>query len=225
MADQRTRFIILAVGFGLTLVGVLLLAVFIPPDDTYHETFDSPGEWGVFVSMNPQGVGNVVDGVYRLYMPNPQQRVWAAGNTRGFGDGVYSVEVTQTAGPLRNGHGLIWRLSEGESGARFYFFVISGDGMISAGYCYNDCAGEERNLTDGTWLSTGVIRQGYDVTNTLKVRAEGPDFTFYVNDQEVWSAHDSKFEEGDIGLMLEAYEEGGPEVYFDNFMVVPLALE
>ncbi|MBN1284563.1 MAG: hypothetical protein JXB47_04120 [Anaerolineae bacterium] len=218
--DQRTRFVIVAVAFGLTLVGVTLLAVLAPGTRPYHETFDATGDWGVFVSVNPQGVGNVVDGVYRLYMPTAQQRVWAIGNTQGFGDGVYSVEVTQVAGPLRNGHGFIWRLTDDAEGrASFYFFVVSGDGMISAGYCYNDCAGEERNLTDGTWLATGAIRQGYDVTNMIAVRAEGPDFTFYVNGEAVWSASDPKFAAGDIGLMLEAYEQGGPEVYFDNFKV------
>jgi hypothetical protein len=201
---------------AVVAVALLGLAVASRPK-SYHETFDSQGSWGEYGTFNPEGAGAVAEGVYHMQVVSPRQRVWAAAE-QWFGDALYSVEVTQVAGPFRNGHGLIWRADEHRE--RFYFFVISADGMISAGYCVNACLGAERNLTQG-WLSTDVIRPGY-VTNTIAVRAQGPDFTFYVNDVPVWEASDAKFAEGDIGLILESYEEGGVVVQFDNFRVEPL---
>ena len=213
LADLRVRIaLVLAAVIAVVVLG---LAVADRPK-RYHETFDSQGNWGQYGTFNPEGSGAVADGVYHMQVASPRQRVWAAAE-QWFGDALYSVEVTQTSGPFRNGHGLIWRADAHRE--QFYFFVISADGMISAGYCVNACLGAERNLTQG-WLSTDAIRPGY-VTNTIAVRAQGPDFTFYVNNVPVWEASDAKFAEGDIGLILESYEEGGVVVEFDNFRVEP----
>ncbi|MCZ7543791.1 MAG: hypothetical protein M5R40_09750 [Anaerolineae bacterium] len=216
LADVRVR-VILIVGLVVALV-VVGLAVAGRQPGPYHETFDAQGSWGLYGSYSPEGSGAVDEGVYLMQVPLPRQRAWAA-TKQWYGDALYSVEVTQREGPLRNGHGLIWRVDEHRE--RFYYFVISSDGIYSAGYCVNACLGEERNMTQG-WLPTDVIRTGLGQTNTIAVRAEGPDNTFFINDTAVWQATDVKFAEGDVGLILETYEQGGVVVAFDNFRVEPL---
>jgi hypothetical protein len=46
---------------------------------------------------------------------------------------------------------------------------------------------------------------------------------FMLNDVEVGRASDERLTEGEIGLLVETLGQGGVEVWFDNFQVLPLA--
>lgn len=216
LADPRVRLPLVTMAvIALVILGAALANRRPGP---YYEPFDETGSWGEFAAFDPHGSGVVSDGAYYMQLPLEMERIWATAE-RWYGDAVISVDVKQVDGPLRNGHGLIWRADEGAE--RFYFFVISSDGIFSAGYCVNLCAGSERNMTRG-WLSNAALHVGYDVVNTIAVRAEGGRFTFYANGTPILEADDAKFAEGDIGLILETYEEGWPTVVFDNLRVEPL---
>ena len=68
-----------------------------------------------------------------------------------------------------------------------------------------------------------AVKQGSDLTNVLKVRAEAGNLIFYVNNQEVGRVTDDSFKKGDIGLIVGSLGEGGVHIQFDNFKVTPLA--
>ena len=214
--DVRARAVALVAAALAVVAAGLALAGRGPA--AYHEPFDAPGSWGQYNAFSPEGSGTVADGVYNLQVTLPRQRAWATAERWFQGDARYSVEVTQVEGPLTNAHGLIWHVDE--PGEGFYFFLITPDGLFSAGYCVNECLGAERNMTRG-WQPSDAIHAAGE-TNTLAVRAEGNRYTFFINDEQVWEATESKFTEGDIGLMLETYSEGGAWVQFDNFRVEPL---
>ncbi|NJN54292.1 MAG: hypothetical protein HC804_05755 [Anaerolineae bacterium] len=72
------------------------------------------------------------------------------------------------------------------------------------------------------WFESAAIKQGADVSNLLKVRAEAGNLIFYVNNQEVGRVTDNSFAQGDIGLIVGSLGQGGVLVQFDNFRVTPL---
>lgn len=183
---------------------------------TWTETFDAPGKWRVGDDLD--AAGQVVDGVYRFDVRADIGIFWTtAGQT--FGDGVYSVEVVQTAGPIDAGYGLMWRVDDAAD--NFYLFQISGDGYVWIGRCSSGCA-EERNLVESWWFESPAVQQGLNARNVLSVTAEAGNFIFRINEIEVGRATDATLARGDVGLFVETLGQGNVRVEFDNFQVAPL---
>ena len=145
------------------------------------------------------------------------QLVWTTAG-ESFANGRYSVEATQTEGPLDSGYGMLFRVDD--TNDSFYLFEISGDGFVWVGRHDN---GEDAGPIIGQWwFESPAVRQGLNQTNTLTVQAEAGNLIFYVNDQEVGRITDNTYSRGDIGLMVETLGQGGIAVQFDNFSVTPL---
>ena len=185
-----------------------------PSDEPYQETFDSAGNWGVGTTADVEG--QVINGVYELNVKD-NHGIYFASAGENFSDGSYSIEATQIDGPLNNGYGLLFRLDE-ESDT-FYAFEVSGDGYVWIGYCSNLCLDEAIALAGGDWFRSAAVNTGLHETNRLRVVAEGPQMTFFVNGQEVARTADSRLIEGDIAVMVEALGERGVRVAFDNIEV------
>jgi hypothetical protein len=117
------------------------------------------------------------------------RRIWASFGRRpgeNLADGIYSVEATPLDGPLDNGYGMIFRAED--DAQSFYIFEVSADGFVWIGYCLDACAEQAALIGDG-WFPAEAVRQGLDVTNTLRVRAEAGNMIFYVNDTGGRSRH------------------------------------
>lgn len=183
--------------------------------DPYLATFDEVGRWSVGDDIYSSG--QVRDGVYDLLIKNDDVSRWAAAGET-FDDGIYTVEATQVEGPLDNGYGMLFRADV--KAGNFYLFKISGDGYVWIGR-YRDGA-EEAPLVGGHWFESKAVRQGLNVTNTLRVIAESGNLIFFVNDQEVGRVTDNTFRRGDIGLFAQTLGFSGVRVAFDNFSVRPL---
>ena len=91
----------------------------------YHEEFDSLGTWGS--DDTSEAFGNVTNGVFEFAVKVPEAFFWSTGGET-FGDGTYELETTQTAGPLDNGYGMMFRI-DNETNS-FYLFEVSGDGYV-----------------------------------------------------------------------------------------------
>ena len=182
----------------------------------YNEPFDDPGGWGVGSDVDAEGT--VDDGRYEFLVKSNLGLFWSTAG-RNFDDGVYEVEATQIEGPLDNGYGMLFRVNDDTDS--FYIFEVSGDGYIWIGRCQNGCEEEEVLIEDG-WFASEAVNPGLNAPNQLRVRAEGANMIFSVNDQEVGRVTDDTFAEGDIGIMVETLGEGGVLVAFDNFTVTPL---
>jgi hypothetical protein len=200
---------------------ILLLALFAvgcqrAETEPYLETFDTAGNWGVGSDLNT--IGEIVDGRYELLVRTEIDRFWTNAG-RVFANGVYEVEATHIAGPIDNGYGMLFRIDDRSNS--FYAFQVSSDGYIWIAYCGDGCL-EERPLVQNGWFASTAVNQGLNATNRLRVHADGSNFTFYVNDQEVGRATDNAIARGDIGLAVETFGEGGVRIAFDNFSVTPL---
>lgn len=130
-----------------------------------------------------------------------------------FADFVLEVDVTQLAGDLESSYGLLFRM---QNPGQFYRFDITGSGLYVM----------ERHNGDGTWtrflddwVESAAIKQGLTVTNRLKVVAQGPLLSFYVNDQLLQQVNDGSFAAGQIALAAGTFGRGGLEVAFDNLVV------
>ena len=130
-----------------------------------------------------------------------------------FADFVLEVDVTQMAGDLESSYGLLFRM---QNPGQFYRFDITGNGMYVM----------ERHNGDGTWtrflddwVESAAIKQGLTVSNRLKVVAQGPLLSYYVNDQLLQQVNDASFAAGQVGLDAGTFGRGGLEVAFDNLVV------
>jgi hypothetical protein len=182
----------------------------------YSESFDSPGNWGSGSSADVQG--RVLDGSYDLLVKN-NHGLYLASAGESFADGVYELETTQIDGPLNNGYGMLFRVDEATDS--FYVFEVSGDGYVWIGYCQELCETEAVALVGGDWFRSPAVKTGLMATNHLRVVADGPKMTFFVNGTEIGRTADSRLAEGDIAVMVEALGESGVHVLFDNFSVNP----
>ena len=202
---------------GLLALFLLLLAACASLQGPYEETFEEAGKWGTGEDLEAKG--EVAGGRYEFLVKADLGLFWAtAGEQRS--DGVYQVEATQLEGPLDNGYGLMFRVDPDTNS--FYLFEVSGDGYVWVGVCEDSCEEEQSLIGDG-WVSSEAVRQGLDATNVLRVRAEGGNMIFFVNDQEVGRVTDNTLSRGDLGIMVETLGQGGVLVAFDNFTVTPLS--
>ena len=196
----------------LLLTALISVACGLGDSGPYVETFESLGSWGSGQSADVEGQVN--NDVYEMHVKN-NHGLYMASAGENFADGIYELEATQIDGPSNNGYGMLFRVDEPSDS--FYVFEISGDGYVWIGYCVNLCEDEAIALVGGGWYPSPAIETGHHAKNQLRVAAEGPKMTFFVNGVEVGRTSDNRLTEGDIAVMVEALGEGGVRVAFDNF--------
>lgn len=137
----------------------------------------------------------LVDGALRLGADDPDSLVYAAGGPH-FADLDLAVEAQPLAGPLDNGYGILFRLSEmhpapalqafglptpGHNRSRsYYLFLISSDGYYQL---RRTLSGEQEILS--AWVPSPLIRRGLEVSNRLRVIASGSHMQFFINEEQV----------------------------------------
>jgi len=216
MVTKRSGLVALAAALLLVMALAACTGLGLGLTGPYEETFDEVGSWGAGQDINAEG--DVVNGRYEFLVKADLGLFWSTAGER-LEDGVYQVEATQIDGPLDNGYGMMFRVNSDTNS--FYLFEVSGDGYICIGVCEENCA-EERPLVENGWFASDAVNGGLDATNVLRVRAEGGNMIFFVNDQEVARVTDTTLNRGDIGIMVETLGQSGVLVAFDNFTVTPL---
>jgi hypothetical protein len=219
--NSQKRTVILA-SLAVFVLGLLawwfLLRDTGPPIErtAYAESFDEAGTWTV--GDDATATGTIGDGVYEMFVELSGDIFWVTAG-RNFADAVYEVEATPVEGTIDNGYGMLFRVSAEKNA--FYVLKVSSDGYVWIGRCLDSCA-DAIPLVDRDWFASEAVRQGLNVTNTLRVEANGTEMVFYVNGTEVGRATDGELTQGDIGLVTETFTPGGLRVKFDNFSVTPL---
>ncbi len=163
-----------------------------------------------------------------------------------WGDFDFTVHATPVDGPINNGYGVIFRLqNKGNSSPdddNFYLFLISSDGYYQV---VRSIDGEQKTLS--AWIPSPLVVQGLEVSNIVRVVAVGDQFRFYINDhpvqlcipdnpdgestyneplggciggQMVDSLTDDTIPYGQLGVVIQALDEPGVVVDFDNVLVV-----
>jgi len=217
--SRRTIFFtVVAIIAAAFLARFILLRDSGPPLERgpYAETFDEVGSWTVGDDATATGI--IQNGVYEMSIQESGDIFWVTSG-RNFADGVYEVAATPVEGTIDNGYGMVYRVNSKEN--TFYLFKVSSDGFVQIGRCIDSCA-DVNILVERDWFNSDAVQQGLNVTNILRVVANGSDMIFYVNDIEVGHATDDEISRGDIGLVAETFSPGGLRVQFDNFNVTPL---
>lgn len=126
-----------------------------------------------------------------------------------FSDFVLSVEATPHDTAEHYSYGIAFR--ENAAG-HTYAFEAGNDGLYGI-FLFD---GEWTTLKD--WSSTKAINVGE--TNELMVVADGEVLSFFINGQELTTLEDDTLPEGEIGLLVEFFEEdSSAAVDFDNLVV------
>jgi len=145
--------------------------------------------------------------------PNTMQ--YATYTDRTFDNFVLEVDAWQRSGAPESSYGILFRVTED---GQFYRFDITGNGLYMV----------ERRAADGTWTRlvrewtpTAAINQGLNVANRLKIIANGPDLSFYVNDILLTQVSDATLTGGAIALDAGSFAGKALQVAFDNVNVTP----
>jgi len=123
------------------------------------------------------------------------------------------VDARQVSGELSNSYGVMFRM---QSPSQFYRLEITSAGNYML----------ERRNADGSWTRfvdewtpAEAIKQGYNVSNRIRIEANGPQVFAYVNGTLLGQFNDAAYPAGQIGL--DAGTFGSPEMQaaFDNVVV------
>lgn len=154
------------------------------------------------------GNGSLTDGKYR----------WEANAHRGFIHWFYpdhksvkdfylTVQGQRLKGPIYTEIGVIFRYL----GGNYYVFSIDADQRFRFLLHFDD---EWTTLIPSTWVP--VIKR--DEEDKLTVIAEGSHFLFFINDQFVGEAENTKLKIGRTGVVIIVFDDGDEAVFeFDDF--------
>lgn len=130
-----------------------------------------------------------------------------------FDDFILEVDATQLVGSLESSFGILIRL---QSPGEFYRYDITGDGRYTV---------ERRNF-DGSWTrftddwpETTALLGGLNATNRLRVVAEGPQLSFFANDELLQTFTDNTYPIGTIALDAATFGRVPLSVAFDNLEI------
>jgi len=161
--------------------------------------------------LTASGETNYADGVYRIYVDEPNLDIWAKPNLK-FNDVRIEVDALKVGGDRDNRFGIICRAIEPES---FYTFIISSDGYYGVG----KIKGQQYSLIGmDTLQKSDAIKLG-SALNHIRADCVGDELILYVNGQKLIKVQDGEYSEGDVGLIAGTYEIPGTDIRFDNFIV------
>jgi hypothetical protein len=126
-----------------------------------------------------------------------------------FLDFILTLEATPHDSAEHYSYGLVVRKN---AAGHTYAFEIGNDGLYGVSLFEGDWV----MLKD--WSTSDAIRVGQ--TNTLTVKAKGETLVFLVNEEELTSIEDDTLSKGQVGLVIEVFEEDtSATVTFDNLIV------
>lgn len=177
----------------------------------------------------------VVEGMLRIGADDVDERPYSVAGPY-FADFDLQLQARPVAGPENNGYGVVFRQQDP---ANLYWFLISSDGYYSF---YRIVDGVDKKLSD--WIPSSLIYPGLDVTNLIRVVAQGQQFRFFVNGQPVQlcvpdnpegvstfsqgicqqgrmvdALVDESLAVGQVGAVILTLNEPGVVVAFDNLVV------
>jgi serine/threonine protein kinase len=176
------------------------------------DTFDTNvNDWrtGDYSSERLTGNRDITNGKYRWEANALKGVVWRwQPDIASVSDFYLTVEARRVSGSEDGRYGLVFRYADGD----YYLFRIRDDQHFQLLLWYED----EWMALIG-WTETSTIRPGQ--VNRLTVIAEGTRFTFYVNDQLVGEADDSRLSSGRVGVSIALDTDDAAILEFDNFEV------
>jgi hypothetical protein len=119
-----------------------------------------------------------------------------------------SQENTAPSGNFR--YGLVVR----RAGEQYYGFRISPHTKTWS-VLKSSPSGVKVLLDEGTEDSI----QGLEGADTLRVDAEGPDFTFYINGRLVSRVKDADYISGEVGFFVQTFDSPRAHLHYDSLVI------
>lgn len=218
LPSLRSRLLVAFILFSLLLVGcgqeLPTASLAAEPSDVLFQDQFIPGQIGDWFLEEDAVGGSTISGeqlVITVNAPNTLQ--YATLRQQDFADFVLEVDARQRSGSPDSSYGVLFRMN-GSGG--FYRFDLTGSGMYLA----------ERHNTDGTWTpltgdwkASAAINQGLNVANRIKVIANGPELSFFVNDILLEQVTDSTYASGEIAVDAGTFAGSNLQVSFDDLVV------
>ena len=183
-----------------------------PSNVLFSDDFSNPNSGWPSTDDGDEDFIGYADGNYRIFVSAPELLLFATSADSFQNDVQVEIDATKVGGPDDNYFGLICRYQDLDN---FYFFLLSSDGFAGIGMYLNDelqfLSGEQFNQTD-------AINQG-NATNHVRADCVGDQLTLYVNGEQVATATDSTFSNGNVGMLARANAEAGVDILFDNLIV------
>jgi hypothetical protein len=134
---------------------------------------------------------------------------------RGLSFGDFTAEVNALVDHTATQSGNFrYGLAVRRSGDQYYAFSISP--RAKTWQILKSSASGLQVLSEGTLDSPRGLK---GVADTLRVDAAGSDFTFSVNDQQVGQVHDADYTSGDIGFVVETFDETLVHIHYASLTV------
>ena len=180
------------------------------PLPDFSDDFSDPNSGWDRVN-NADRITDYQDGVYRIWLRQPNSDVWAnpgldAGNV------IVEVDTYWGSGSYDNDFGVICRYQNTNN---FYFAAISSDGYAAIIYMRN---GSYEILGADAMQAYSAIIQG-DALNHLRFDCVGNSLTLYANAELLISVNHNALSRGDVGLIAGTFDQGGVGILFDKFVV------
>ncbi len=176
----------------------------------FQDDFSSPNSgWDRY--RGETYISDYNEGAYHIEIFQKNIEAWALPGFD-FTDVIVEVAGTSVDGPENNVYGVLCRYRDSEN---FYFFLISSDGYSGIGLLHQ---GNRELLTGESMFPAEAIIQG-SATNLIQAQCVGNQLSLSVNGSMIYQVISDRLKSGDVGLIAGSYEDGGTEIFFDNFTV------
>ena len=185
---RRVAFLLVLVIILLVLIGLNQVAAnwhYVlraePGMVLYTATFDSfLDDWEQYEGRLE---AQVVDGALRIHSETENSGPYSVAKPY-FDNFNLRVQGKAVDGDPTNGYGVIFRLQDkgnrSTNDDSYYLFLVSSDGYYKVERVLN---GESKEIS--LWIPSPIVNQGIGAVNSLRVIAQGNQFQFFVNDQQV----------------------------------------
>ena len=150
-------------------------------------------------------------GGLRIFVADNQFDFWSVAGQK-FTNASISVDAIKLDGPDDNDFGVICRYQNKDN---FYMLVVSSDGYYGIAKMKD---GHHSLISADQLQYSEAIARG-QALNRLRADCVGPRLSLFANDQALVEIEDTEFTSGDVGVIAGAYDTGGVDILFDNFVV------
>ncbi|MBI3760896.1 MAG: hypothetical protein HY260_03410 [Chloroflexi bacterium] len=178
----------------------------------YEDSFTDPASGWPAITSDVTKSGYHPPDAFHLEVSKPNTAFWVFRH-QDFGD--FSAETKVFLDSAADGgqwrHGLAFRMN---AEGHFYAFTINP--RPQTWQVLKHVADGWQTLAEGT--NASIVSEPKAV-NTLRVDAGGANFTFSINGQPVVMVSDGEYASGDIGFVVETFDQTKAHLHFDSLTV------
>jgi Bacterial SH3 domain len=184
------------------------------PNILYQDDFTDPATSWPEAKFDNYFIGYHEPEYYHVELSGPNYKTTVfEPDKRSFDDATVELQVltnsTKTAGSGDFRYGSAFR----RSGDQYYAFTISP--RAKKWFLLKSSPTALTVLAEGTDENIHDL----DMDDLLRVDAQGPNFTLYINDQYVGQATDPDYSTGEIGFYVESFDSPNTHIHFDTLVI------